>query len=261
MSTIYTMDRAPTVTELTVMFANLKISPTPVNTPRKRSSPLLGLPAELRCIIYESLAPHNQSAAWHRYRDEPVYAGLLGTCKQVREEAIAEISRALEMYYRAYEKEWFRLQGQVITVAWIRNPNHVHVTLPHSVLTAPPRTGPGLPHWPIPLISVPFRRLSITFTRDSNDTPLEERGLYILMRSVVKAKPAARITHVHWGCNFDFDLFYIASRLEGTFCKTENIVVDPNPLDFRMFHTLHLDLEEDDEVGGKRGVGMYVYRQ
>jgi hypothetical protein len=231
------MDRAPTATELTAMFANLKISLA--TTRRQRSSPLLDLPAELRCIIYGFLAPYNRSAPFHRYRDEPIYAGLLGTCKQVQEEAIAEISRASEMYYRAYEKDWLGLHGQVITVAWIRDPNHVHVTFPHSVLTAPPRTGPGLPHWPIPLISVPFKRLSISFARDSNDTPLEERGLYILMRSVVKAKPAARITHVHWGRN-----------------------LDPNPLEPRMYHTLHLDLEDDVGVeGGKRAVGMYVYRQ
>jgi hypothetical protein len=92
------------------------------------------------------------------------------------------------MYYREYEKEWLKEHRQVITVAWIKNPNHANVTLLRSVLTAPGRTGPGLAHWPLPLTSVPLRHFSISFTRDSNNAPLQLSRVYAMMRTAANVK-------------------------------------------------------------------------
>jgi hypothetical protein len=67
------------------------------------------------------------------------------------------------MYYRAYEKEWLNTHGQVITLAWIQDPTHVHVVLPHSILTRIHERDTDIP---VPLTTITIKRLSITFTRD-----------------------------------------------------------------------------------------------
>ncbi|KAB2110163.1 hypothetical protein AG0111_0g920 [Alternaria gaisen] len=50
----------------------------------------LGLPTELRFKVYEYFTPEDE---YIFYSGEPAYDGLLRTCKQIRTEALKEISK------------------------------------------------------------------------------------------------------------------------------------------------------------------------
>ncbi|CAN9087334.1 unnamed protein product [Alternaria alternata] len=84
----------------------------------------LDLPMELRVMVYEYFTPEDQ---YIFNSGQPAYDGLLRTCKQIRTEALKEIQKAADKYYRAYEASWLLEEGFSIKVEPIIDPGKVVV--------------------------------------------------------------------------------------------------------------------------------------
>ncbi|KAI4682506.1 hypothetical protein J4E81_009580 [Alternaria sp. BMP 2799] len=121
-------------------------------------SRFLGLPAELRFLVYSYLSPYSSTDREHFGKAQ--HLDLIQTCRQIREEAPPEIEKAAEGFYRNYERNWYDSHGERIWIKKDRSWDRVSVHIDHPLI------GRG-----IPLLDLPIKRVDVCVTKAGTDKP------------------------------------------------------------------------------------------
>ncbi|CAN9256223.1 unnamed protein product [Alternaria alternata] len=174
----------------------------------------LDLPTELRFKVYEYFTPEDQYVF---DSGEPVYDGLLRTCKQIRTEALKEIQKAADKYYRAYETRWLLTEGFSIKVEPIIDPEQAVVVFSEDhFMSDACRMGRrrGRYQFHIPLATLKLKRLSFRVSRNSDTSPPHLLGcvpahwaITQLLMSILKSNPQAQRIYFHrdrLNCGFGY---------------------------------------------------------
>ena len=136
---------------------NKLMTPTP-SFATSTASRFLQLPAELRFLVYSFLSPYSSTDREHFGKAQ--HLNLIQTCRQIREEAPPEIEKAIEGYYRNYERHWYDSQGERICIKKDRSWDSVSVHIGHPLI------GRG-----IPLFDLPIKRVDVCVTKAGTDKP------------------------------------------------------------------------------------------
>ena len=164
----------------------------------------LDLPMELRVMVYEYFTPEDQ---YIFNSGQPAYDGLLRTCKQIRTEALKEIQKAADKYYRAYEASWLLEEGFSIKVEPIIDPGKVVVVFSEDhFMSEACKTGRrrSCYQFHIPLASLNLKRLSFKVSRNSDISPPHLLGcvpahwaVTQMLMSIITSNPQARRIYFH----------------------------------------------------------------